>query len=138
MSKILASFSISRKSLYFVSYTIRLIPALAKSFMQYEPRKVRDEYGFFESDYVVGIIARLVPDKGHEYLIRALRNLEKDFPKLRLLIVGDGKHRGYLEDLSKQLGLMDRIRFMFIDICRFLSSERGCLFWGMLLSLSFL
>ena len=84
---------------------------LANNFLKYEPRGVRGEYGFSEHDYVVGIIARLVPDKGHEYLIRALRCLENEFPSLKLLIVGDGKHRRYLEDLSNKLKLSARIHF---------------------------
>lgn len=84
---------------------------LTNSFSKYDPRNVLKEYGFFEHDYVMGIVARLVPDKGHEYLIRALKSLETDFPNLKLLIVGDGKHRDYLEDLSNKQGLTNRIHF---------------------------
>ena len=84
---------------------------LVNNFLKYQPRKVREEYCFSEHDYVGGIIARLVPDKGHEFLIRALKSLENEFPHLRLLIIGDGKHRSYLENLSNKLGLTDRIYF---------------------------
>ncbi len=84
---------------------------LAERFATHQPSQVRKEYGFPESAYVVGIIARLVPDKGHEYLLRSLKELASEIPQLRVLVVGDGKYRAYLEDLSARLGLDGRVHF---------------------------
>lgn len=68
-------------------------------------------YGFGEKDPVVGIVARMVEDKGHEYLIRAIPNLQKQFPRIRALIVGDGRHRPVLEKLVKELKLQSQVVF---------------------------
>lgn len=80
-------------------------------FWGHNPRQVRQEYNLSDDAVVVGTTARLVPDKGHEYLIRALKNLEKEMPSLSLIIVGDGRYRDYLENLARELRLTHRIRF---------------------------
>ncbi len=80
-------------------------------FLTHNACTVRGEYGFPEDARVVGVTARLVPDKGHEYLIRAVSGLAAEFPDLRLLIVGDGRYREYLQELAKSLHLLDRMCF---------------------------
>lgn len=80
-------------------------------FRSYDPREVRREYGISEKAPVVGVTARLVPDKGHEYLIRAVKRLESEFPDLSLLIVGDGRYREHLKGLAQELNLLERIYF---------------------------
>ena len=84
---------------------------LVNRFSKYNFRDVRREYGISEDALVVGVTARLVPDKGHEHLIRAAKALEFEIPSLRLLIVGDGRYRKYLERLGGKLGLKDKIFF---------------------------
>lgn len=84
---------------------------LVQNFLRYDPVLVRREYGFSEDASVVGIIARLVPDKGHEYLIQSVKMLESEIPSLQLLIVGDGRYRDNLEQLARRLNLSNRIYF---------------------------
>lgn len=60
---------------------------------------------------VVGYFARLYHNKGHEYLIRAISGVSKEFPNIRLIIAGDGPLRGKLEDLSRQLGIEEKVLF---------------------------
>lgn len=84
---------------------------LVRRFSAYDPLKARMEFAFTKDHYVIGIVARLVPDKGHEYLIRAVKTLEFDIPNLRLLIVGDGRNRTYLMELTKKLNLEKKILF---------------------------
>lgn len=87
------------------------LQTLRNRFLQHDPLAVRREYRFPEEASVLGVTARLVPDKGHEFLIRAMKDLGLEFPNLRLLIVGDGRHRQHLETLVRHLGLLDRIHF---------------------------
>lgn len=55
-------------------------------------------------------VGRLSRVKGLEYLLRAIRTLlEKTL--VRVVLVGDGPQRGYLEALSKHLGLGDALHF---------------------------
>jgi glycosyltransferase involved in cell wall biosynthesis len=53
-------------------------------------------------------VGSLIPRKGHDLTIRALR----DAPDCRLLIAGGGPLRGELEALAAELGLGDRVRLL--------------------------
>lgn len=57
-------------------------------------------------------VARLVPRKGHEIVLRSLPLLVKEFPMLRYLIVGNGPERAHLMELVKQLGLEENVHFV--------------------------
>ena len=85
--------------------------AFVSHFFEHRPAEVRKEYNIPEQAFVAGSTARLVPDKGHEYLIRALKKLESEIPDMHVLIVGDGRHRKPLETLAKDLKLDRRIHF---------------------------
>lgn len=52
--------------------------------------RIRAEFGYAEDHLVVGIAARLVLAKGHAYLFKAASLLMRAFPKLRLLVLGQG------------------------------------------------
>jgi glycosyltransferase involved in cell wall biosynthesis len=51
--------------------------------------------------------ARLVWEKGHQDVLRALARLDRR--DVRLLIVGDGPERGRLEAYARELGIADRV-----------------------------
>jgi glycosyltransferase involved in cell wall biosynthesis len=55
--------------------------------------RVRAELGYRSHHVVVGKIARLFHLKGHEYVIRAARQLARGEPNVRFLLVGDGTLR---------------------------------------------
>lgn len=48
------------------------------------------EFNLPQNSLTVGIVAQLIPRKGHRYLLDALPPLLKEFPTLRLLIFGRG------------------------------------------------
>ncbi len=54
------------------------------------------------ADPTILSVGRLVRRKGYDQLIQAIPALRKDFPTLRLLIVGDGPDRAYLQQLAKE------------------------------------
>jgi glycosyltransferase involved in cell wall biosynthesis len=54
-------------------------------------------------------VARLVPQKGLDVLIRAMRPIGDAVPAARLRIAGDGPERPALERLVRSLGLEDRV-----------------------------
>jgi glycosyltransferase involved in cell wall biosynthesis len=60
---------------------------------------MKQRCGIPKDSYVIGSVSRLVRDKGHEYLIEAVRTLSAEFPNVYLLVVGDGRER---EALTKQ------------------------------------
>jgi L-malate glycosyltransferase len=73
-------------------------------------RKSATEWGFSDNDYVVGILARLKPVKGHTYLLDAFAQLG-DIPQAKLLICGEGELGTTLQDQAKRLGIEDRVVF---------------------------
>lgn len=82
-----------------------------EAYQKHDPIKVRRDYGFGMEDPVVGIVARLVGDKGHKYLMEAAHQLRRDFPRIRLLIVGDGRERAELDRCVQRLELQDHVVF---------------------------
>jgi len=72
---------------------------------------LRRRLGFATDDFVIGKIARLAPLKGHEDLLQIFHSLLPRFPRVKLLFVGDGPRREPIQDLSRQLGLGDKVVF---------------------------
>ena len=66
---------------------------------------IRLKYGISEKAIVVSSIARLVQDKGHEILIRAMAELLPSFPDIFILMAGDGREKANLERLIAELKL---------------------------------
>ena len=65
-----------------------------------------EEYGFGEGSPLVGVIARLEPEKGHGTLIEAWPRVLARVPEARLLIVGEGSQRPILAAQAEALDLL--------------------------------
>lgn len=63
---------------------------------------------------VVTCVGRMTPQKGQDLLLRAFVDVKQAVPKSRLLLVGDGAHRREYEELARELGLGDTLRFLGI------------------------
>jgi glycosyltransferase involved in cell wall biosynthesis len=72
---------------------------------------LREEYGLPESGPLVGVVARLEPEKGHPTLIEAWPAVLAAYPDASLLIVGEGTRREALGDLVASLGLERSVVF---------------------------
>ncbi len=73
--------------------------------------RARAEFGYADENIVCGIVARLVEDKGHQYLFRAVAQMRRDFPELRVLCMGQGVLEPQLRQLAEKLGIADIVRF---------------------------
>lgn len=60
---------------------------------------------------VVGTVGRLTEVKRQDLLLRAVASLSESFPRLRLLLVGDGPERARLEEFAATLGIAERTVF---------------------------
>jgi glycosyltransferase involved in cell wall biosynthesis len=77
-----------------------------------EKGQLRTELNLEQNHKLVGIIARLVPVKGHSFLLAAAPMVISIFPRVKFLVVGDGPLRKELEDLADQLGLQRNVIFL--------------------------
>jgi glycosyltransferase involved in cell wall biosynthesis len=73
--------------------------------------QVRRLYGVGQGEKLVLCVGRLVPQKGMEYFIRAIPLIDKQFPKAKYVIVGEGWSRDILESEARITGLNHKIRF---------------------------
>lgn len=71
----------------------------------------RATLGLPDTAVVLGIVARLSPQKAHGTLLRAVARLAADRPSLRLVVVGEGDERAAAEALAADLGIADRVLF---------------------------
>jgi glycosyltransferase involved in cell wall biosynthesis len=65
---------------------------------------LRDSLGIALGDFVVGIIGRIVPSKGHAILLHAIAKMSTNIPVV-CLVVGEGSEREAIRDLAEQLNV---------------------------------
>ena len=64
------------------------------------------------SNYNIGTIGRLVPQKDYPTLLSAFSNVLKSLPDTELYVVGEGYLKKDLIDLSKSLGINDKVHLV--------------------------
>jgi glycosyltransferase involved in cell wall biosynthesis len=75
--------------------------------------KLRENLDINKSDFVIGTVGRLSPEKGHELLIKAIAKIKND--KVKLLIVGDGPLKDDLLQLTTRLGVNNSVKLCGYD-----------------------
>lgn len=76
-----------------------------------KPQYVRQQFQIPCQVPVIGTIGRLTAQKGHIYLLRAVKQVKAQLPDLRVLIIGDGELRAELEQQAKELGIEMNVVF---------------------------
>ena len=74
-------------------------------------KRARARWGVTAETALLGSVGVLLPDKGHELLIRALALLRVEFPGCKLLLAGAGPSRVMLEQLAGELGVSEMVIF---------------------------
>lgn len=81
-------------------------------------RKIREEFGLDDSEFVLGIVGQITPRKGQLELIQTFAKAREQTPSSTLLIIGApmfNKDQVYLEQLKQtvsQLGLEEKVKFL--------------------------
>jgi glycosyltransferase involved in cell wall biosynthesis len=70
-----------------------------------------EEYGMEPGSRIVGVVARLEPEKGHPTLLEAWPRVLRAVPDAYLLVVGEGSRRADLERQASQLRIAHRVVF---------------------------
>lgn len=73
---------------------------------------LKRSFGIKGEALVVGSVGRLVPIKGHRYLIFAAPKILKEVPELKFILVGDGYLRPELERLARALSVREAFLFL--------------------------
>jgi len=73
---------------------------------------VRYELGLPDHALVIGVVARLVPYKGHADLIAALPRILQTAPTTRLVFIGDGPAASDLRRQVHEVGLAEQVHFL--------------------------
>ena len=71
--------------------------------------RVRAEFGL-QSNFVIGCVARFYKTKGHDYLLAALRDLVREIPEIRLLLLGGGD-RSAIMNMIRDYELQEQVVF---------------------------
>jgi glycosyltransferase involved in cell wall biosynthesis len=72
---------------------------------------LREEYGMEPGAQIVGVVARLEPEKGHPTLLEAWPLVLRSCPDAYLLIVGEGSRCDELRGLTEDLHVAHRVVF---------------------------
>jgi glycosyltransferase involved in cell wall biosynthesis len=70
-----------------------------------------DQFGLEPGSRIVGVVARLEPEKAHQTLIEAWPHVLREVPDAYLLIVGEGSRRDFLEQWAAAHKVAHRVVF---------------------------
>ncbi|MEW6765589.1 MAG: glycosyltransferase family 4 protein [Pseudomonadota bacterium] len=77
-----------------------------------ESTAFRETFGLSEGAVTLGVIAQLIPRKGHRHLFAALPEIVARHPCIKILVFGKGALRETLEAEIARLNLQDSVRFV--------------------------
>ena len=70
------------------------------------------ELGIPEKSLIIGTVGRLVPVKGHEFLIKAAKYIISKYPEAFFVFTGDGPLEHNLKRQARELGINNNIIFL--------------------------
>jgi glycosyltransferase involved in cell wall biosynthesis len=80
--------------------------------MNKDPTAKKQELGLAQARPLIGVVGRLVIQKGHTYLIQGLPQIKQQFPDARMVIIGDGPERENLQNEVERLSLTPDVVFL--------------------------
>jgi len=76
------------------------------------PPGIKKSVGCNDGDPLLLVVGRLEPQKGHRVLLDAFPAVSRDFPRARLVCIGEGALRSELESKARSLGLEGNVLFV--------------------------
>jgi 1,2-diacylglycerol 3-alpha-glucosyltransferase len=71
----------------------------------------REKLGFRPDDVILAFVGRLGPEKNVPFLLRSFAGTAQAYPKVGLLLIGDGPERDNLEDRARRSEIESRVHF---------------------------
>jgi len=90
---------------------VRVLPNGIPSLPQPRGHDLRNEFGLAPDQPIVGTVSIFRPQKALDILIRAVSLVAREFPTLKVLIVGGGPEKAALRELVDELGLNGVVTF---------------------------
>ena len=78
---------------------------------------IKEEYGFKDDDYIFLNISNLCSKENHIMQLEAMIDVIKKYPQAKLLIIGDGKQREYLDNIILKYGLNKNVIILDDNFC---------------------
>lgn len=97
--------------------------APAQAVTDQETQRCKAELGILGCYPVLGVVGRLDPVKGHRYLLEAMPEILRRWPKAQLLVIGPGELEAALKEQVKQLAIGANVHLLGMrqDVRRLLS-----------------
>lgn len=70
---------------------------------------LRESIGIGDDEILLGAVGRLAKEKNHSFLIKLIRELDQTGIAAKLIILGEGGERDYLEKLCGELRVADKV-----------------------------
>ena len=80
-------------------------------FNEISRREIRAKYGIKDDDFVIGHVGRFYPQKNHEFLIDVFKEVCKQKPNAKLLLLGDGPLQDNIRQKVASLGISESVLF---------------------------
>jgi len=77
-----------------------------------DSQQLRVHLGLKSSDILIMHVANLKPVKGHQYLLEAFAQIAAELPDVTLILVGRDELNGQLQNLAKELNILDKVLFL--------------------------
>jgi len=74
--------------------------------------ELRQELGLPDDALILGMVNRLVEQKGVPFALRAFQQIKTDFPQVHLVIAGDGDGADALKSLADELGIASNVHWL--------------------------
>jgi len=82
-----------------------------KNKIQYENTSIREDFNISSDDIIISNVGRLSQQKGHIYLLKAIKLIKKRIENFKVLIIGKGELEGEIKKEAKKLQIMDKVIF---------------------------
>jgi glycogen synthase len=76
-------------------------------------REIRSRYGIQPDEFMILFVGRIIVVKGIDRLVQAMVSVKRSVPKAKLVVVGVSEMQYSIEELTKTLGLEDRVKLRF-------------------------
>lgn len=94
---------------------VKVIPNginLARSESGFSRQEARARFDLDDDTCVVGTVGRLEEQKGHRYLLEAIKHIKRSGLRVVLLLVGGGREEAALRQCANSLNIEDDVRFL--------------------------